>query len=239
MLLPGGGADAVVLECTDVIARHSYVDVRFSYHADPAHQFVIEPAGGADAQLRFLGRPVPRSRLRIRYLRPVDWGGLSVRLGETAIERDRIPWFLARTAPAPDPAALGAGATAGQRLVWQAAGPAALPGSRLVTAADLARAAWAEMPPPLREAVVDRRSPTDPHGLTLADVARVVPQDSPRFPRTLHGLACVVTTLTLPLKPTARPEDLRPYADWLGRALEPRCPAGTFLEVLLDRTRSS
>jgi hypothetical protein len=239
VLLPGGGADAVVLECTDVIAQRSYVDVRFSYHADSARQFVVEPAGGADAQLRFLGRPVPRSRLRIRYLRPVDWGGLSVRPGETAIERDRLPWFLARTAPAPDPAALGASAGAGQRLAWQAAGPAALPRSRLVTAADLARAAWAEMPPPLREAVVDRRSPDDPHGLTLAHVARVVPRDSSRFPRTLRGLACVVTTLTLPLKPTARPEDLRPYADWLGRVLEPRCPAGTFLEVLLDRPRPS
>jgi hypothetical protein len=216
------GAAPVVLECVDIDRGRQYFDQRFCLPGtDPARLFALDRCGEeAACCLRFLGEPVPRRRLRVAYLRPLDWDRLAIEPGETTFEVNRTPRFRARTAVAPEPDTACHRTQSRQALLcwWRDLGLGTEP--RWPSEADLIRLTRRLLPAPLRAWVDDAPTEERPLGFRLDLEAR------------RRGPTAYMTRV-IRLRPRAGAPraQLAGYLSWLGRALEHRCGGGLFVNV--------
>ena len=172
------GRCPVLLELEDVDTGHQYYDHRYALvGTDPARLVALTRRPNQDGrQVKFFGPPVPRRRLRVAYLRALDWRGLTVRPNETILDLNRDACLRVRTAihPAASPAPLTAQVR--RSLLALFSDPAR---PQYPTPAAIARAVRRELPDFVRAAVDDAPTANRPLGMTI--VLRALPGTSDRF----------------------------------------------------------
>ncbi|MBK9386633.1 MAG: hypothetical protein IPN34_17610 [Planctomycetes bacterium] len=137
------GRSPLVMQCEDVTAQRTYLDERYAPpDTDPLRTFRIESSG----RMVFLDeRGAATRRMRVAYLRFLEWPeDLQVEPG-AQLERDRVPVFQAVTRIVPD-RSLSGGRDLREGAVWLLARPPV----RYPSSDELRQAAFQILPAPLR-----------------------------------------------------------------------------------------
>jgi hypothetical protein len=160
------GPSPVLLEMCDVDSGDRFWDERYApIGTDRAWLVKLKRIARRPGwMVRFLGAAVPRHRLRIAYLRALDWQGLTTRSGQTVLDLDREPCLKVRTPIHPLATATPLTDQARRALVCMTTRP---PRPRYPTLDEIAREVRRHLPSHVRAAVDDRPCSARPTGLAI------------------------------------------------------------------------
>jgi hypothetical protein len=182
------GRRPVLLEIQDIDTAHHYYDRRYApIGTDPAQLVaLVRRRGGSGPRVHFIGKRVPRRRLRVLYFRALDWTGLAVRPDETVLNLNREPCLQVRTAIHPDPDADAMTPQSRRALLKLFTEPSR---PRYPTLPAIARAVRRALPIGLRAWVDDGPTAERPMGMSIALRAMPGSVDRHAYPTWVIGLA--------------------------------------------------